>query len=111
MLSQSRLEEGKEEREKLVLLLSANSVSQSGSVGCLWGWAGFLRHGDAPGRSRVLCQGVGKEKQLLPWVLSRTRGCAAHLIARSAGWFAGRHGERGCSKYNIGKDEKTSGWQ
>lgn len=72
VLSQSRLEEGKEEREKLVLLLSANSVSQSGSVGCLWGWAEFLRHGDAPGRSRVLCQGVGKEKQLLPWVLSRT---------------------------------------
>lgn len=88
------------------------SLGSSGSMGCLCGWAGeFLRHEDAPGRSHVLCQGVGEQKQLLTWVLSRTRGCAAHLIPSSGGCFAGRHRERGCSEYNIGKDEKTSGWQ
>lgn len=88
------------------------SLGSGGSMGWLWGWAGeFLRHGDASGRSHVFCQGVGKGKQLLTRVLSWTRGCAARLIPGSGGWFSGRHGERGCSKYNIGKDEKTSGWQ
>lgn len=95
-----------------MLLLSTNSVSQVSAVVDPWGWAGqFLRRGEAPGRSHVLCQGVGEGKQLLTRVLSRTRGCAAHLIPGPAGRLAGRHGERGCSKYNIGKDEKTSGWQ
>lgn len=113
-LIQARGREGEKGKARVASLckLSLPGLGSGRSVGWLWGWAGeFLRHEEAPGRSHVLCQGVGEGKQLLTRVLSWTQGCAAHLIPGSAGWFAGRHGERGCSKYNIGKDEKTSGWQ